>query len=100
MTSADEFEAGVQLFGQRLRDARSQARPSGIVVIGGDDDTAIGLDVGKACFKALMTLSMTMRPMLTPRLETTMPPLTFVSSATGRVSPIMDAANVAHSFAR
>ena len=47
-----------------------------------------------------MTLSVTMRPMLTASLETTIPPLTLLSSDTGRVSPIIEAASVAHSFDR
>ena len=34
------------------------------------------MDWGKACFRALMTLSMTISPMLTASLETTIPPLT------------------------
>ena len=85
----------------RLSDAviGDRQRPAGLAGVVSYNDMPVGLVGGK---RVLQRVDDAFDDDETEahRLDTTDPPLTLVSSATGRVSPIIDCASVSHSFDR
>src|ERR1700733_7728809 len=113
------FNLGVEVMGERLDDARSETglwakTPSGLPIplsatesfqfVPSASYATVILpfifSLGNACFRAFMTSSVVIKPILSASRELKLPAVPTTFSVTGRTSPIIDAARASPSLVR